>query len=194
MSQISVMEKQPDKIAWGIADDNTVNIMGNNILEGVRDDPEQVACYINYRADLEEETRLDLAAKKADTLEELAALIGVDPAVFVAEIEKYNACCAKGVDEDFGKDKASLVPIVKPPFYAVFLSRFNEGAEGGIVNDEFLRVLDTENKPIPGLYTAGDCCRGLLLMDESKGKFGEMPWAMASGYLTGIEAAGYISK
>ena len=55
-----------------------------------------------------------------------------------------------------------------------------------------LRVLDKEDKPIPGLYTAGDCCRGLLVTDESKGKFGEMPWAMASGYLVGMEAAKYI--
>jgi fumarate reductase flavoprotein subunit len=193
-SSPSIMEKLPNKIAWGIADDNTVTIMGTRVVDNVRDDPEQYLGYLNYREQLEEETQLDLAAKKANTLVELARLIGVPPGAFVNEIRKYNEFCVKGGDEDFGKDKAFLVPIVQPPFYALFLLRFNEGAEGGIVNDEFLRVLDTKNKPIPGLYTAGDCCRGLLLLDETHGKFGEMPWAMASGYLAGIEAARYISK
>jgi succinate dehydrogenase/fumarate reductase flavoprotein subunit len=194
MSRVSVMEEVPNKTAWGIVDINTATIMGERIIESVKHDPEHMAGYVTYREQLEEESRLDLAAKKADTLEELATLIGVDSAVFVAEIKKYNEFCARGVDEDFGKDKQFLVPIEKPPFYAVFLLRFNEGAEGGIVNDEFLRVLDKNNNPIPGLYTAGDCCRGLLLVDETHGKFGEMPWAMASGYLVGTEAAKYISE
>jgi len=194
MSTIGIMEEQPLKIGWAIADDNTANIAGKDYVDTVKDDPDQVAAFKNFRKELEAEAKLDLAAKKANTLEELAALIHVDSAIFVAEIKKYNEFCAKGVDKDFGKEKASLVPIVKPPFYALFLSRFNEGAEGGIVNDDCLRVLSTKNKPIPGLYTAGDCCRGLLLTDESKGKFGEMPWAMASGYVVGKEVAGYLSK
>jgi len=194
MSTIGIMEEQPDKIGWCIVDDITLGIMGDRVVANVQEDPEQKDAYVNYRDDLEEESKLDLAAKKADNLEELAKLINVEAKVLVAEIAKYNEFCAKGVDQDFGKDKGFMVPIEKPPFYALFLSRFNEGAEGGIVNDECLRVLDKDNKPIPGLYTAGDCCRGLLVTDESKGKFGEMPWAMASGYLVGMEAAKYINK
>ena len=37
-----------------------------------------------------------------------------------------------------------------------------------------LRVLDRNGKPFPGLYAAGDCCRGLLKESDEGGKFGEM--------------------
>lgn len=177
-SCLSIMENIPQKIAWGIVDDNTVDIMGRKIIEDVRNDPEQVAGYSNYREQLEAKTKLDLAAKKANTLEELAKLIGVPPAEFAAEIKKYIQYGAQGWDSDFVKEATSLIPIEKPPFFAVFLSSFNEGAEGGIVDDEFLRVIDNKDKPIAGLYTAGDCCCGLLLVEESTGEFGQMTWAM----------------
>ena len=79
------------------------------------------------------------------------------------------------------------------PFYALFLTRFNEGAEGGLVNDDNLRVLDREGTPFPGLYTAGDCCRGLIKTSDEGGKFGEMGWAMASGFLAAQEMADYTA-
>ena len=72
--------------------------------------------------------------------------------------------------------------MIKPPFYALLLTRFNEGAVGGIVNDDNLRVVKEDGQPFAGLYAVGDCCRGLSRPDDKGGKFGELPWAMASGY------------
>ena len=40
---------------------------------------------------------------------------------------------------------------------------------------------------------AGDCCTGVLKHDDERSKFGEMPWAMASGWLSAGEMADYLS-
>ncbi len=194
MSFMSIMEKLPRKVAYAIADDNTVSIMGERLVLSASEEPEVQKGYITYREQLDEEAKLDLAAKKAETIEELATLIGIDPDALAAEIRKYNEFCSNGIDADFGKDGSHLVPVKNPPYYAIFLTRFNEGAVGGIVNDENLRVLDKNNRPFEGLYTVGDCCKGLIKTDDAGGKFGEMPWAMASGYLAGYEAAAYLTK
>ena len=50
--------------------------------------------------------------------------------------------------------------MAKGPFYAVLLMRFNEGAEGGLVNDDNLRLVKQDGTPFSGIYVAGDCCRG----------------------------------
>ena len=41
--------------------------------------------------------------KRADTLEELAELIEVDPAELKATVERYNKLCKAGEDTDFFK-------------------------------------------------------------------------------------------
>lgn len=51
---------------------------------------------------------------QADTLEELAELIDVDPAAFTATVERYNEMCEKGVDEDFMKSPEYLIPVKNP--------------------------------------------------------------------------------
>lgn len=192
MDFMGIMESQPRRIAWAILDDEMVDIIGQRQVEQSAHDPELQKGFVPYRRQLEEEVTWDLAAHKADTLEELGKLIGVDPEVFAQEILQYNNYCASGHDPEFEKDPAKMWPIAKAPYYALFLFRFNEGAEGGLVNDDHLRVLNKEGKPIKGIYTAGDCCKGLLKKDDNGGKFGEMPWAMASGYMAGCEAAEFI--
>ena len=152
------------------------------------------ACMKPWREQLEEECSLfDIAAHKADTLEELAEKMGIPKENFVAQIMQYNADCAAGIDSQFGKPAQFMKPLVHPPFYALFLSRFNEGAEGGLVNDSNLRVLKQDGTAFIGLYAAGDCCRGLLKEDDQGGKFGEMGWALASGYLAAEEMSSFTT-
>ena len=52
---------------------------------------------------------------KADTLEELFEYLDVDAAAFKASIDRYNQQCAKGVDEDFGKDAQYMTPSTPRP-------------------------------------------------------------------------------
>ena len=93
---------------------------------------------------------------KADTLEELAGYVGMDPAVVKATVERYNELCAKGVDEDFQKNPANMIPI-EAPYYVLRLPQIcTDGYTGARINDK-AQVISTEGNPIPGLYAAGSC-------------------------------------
>ena len=88
----------------------------------------------------------------ADSLEDLAAQIDIDPAVLKATIEEYNRYCAQGHDELFAKDRRFLRPLVGPRFYAVRGRAVFLGTMGGIKVNERLEVLDKKDLAIPGLY------------------------------------------
>ena len=187
------MESQPNKVGWAVVDAPTLEKLGDDLVHGrVGGPPVDPACLFPWREQLEEECTRDLAAKKADTLEELAEKTGMDKAGLLAQTAEYNSFCRSGKDEQFGKPAPFLRPVEQGPFYALFLSRFNEGAEGGVLNDDELRVIRPDGTPFSGLYAAGDCCRGLLKTSDEGGKFGEMGWAMASGYLAAQEMADYL--
>ena len=103
----------------------------------------------------------------ADTLQELAAKIGVPSDRLAATVARFNAFVATGVDEDFGRgdeafDRAfsagasPLVSIDKPPFHAAAFGLSDLGTKGGLRTDTAARVLDRSGNPIPGLYAAGN--------------------------------------
>lgn len=103
----------------------------------------------------------------ADTLEELAAKIGVPGERLAATVKRFNGFAASGVDEDFGRgdeafDRAfsagasPLVPIDSPPYHAAAFGISDLGTKGGLRTDAAARVLDTSGHPIPGLYAAGN--------------------------------------
>jgi 3-oxosteroid 1-dehydrogenase len=116
----------------------------------------------------------DKLGVKADTLGELARLIGVDAAGLEETVARFNADAEKGVDPDFGrgtqpwsvwmcgdpnhKPNANLGPLVKPPFYAVELKRMGGTgiAAAGLMVDNQCRVVGWDDKPIDGLYAAGN--------------------------------------
>ena len=189
---MGTLEDQPDHYAWAICDADGLEVMGHALEERCRGS-ELAEIMGNWRADAEYECTLDLAAQKADTIEALADLLHTDSAALARTVSTYNSGCASGEDA-FGKSPDLLLPIRKPPFYAFYLGRFNEGAVGGIVNDDRLRLLDQNNRPFRGLYLAGDCCRGVLKKNDDRSKFGEMPWAMASGWLAAEEMAAFCAE
>lgn len=94
-------------------------------------------------------------AFKADSIEELARLAGIQEYPLKVTVEEYNAACAAGVDKEFGKKPEDMKPLVKAPFYAVKITPNTNGSFGGLVTDLETRVLNNDNQPIPGLYAAG---------------------------------------
>ena len=52
---------------------------------------------------------------KADTIEELAEKLGIPADNLKATVERYNELCAKGVDEDFGKEAYRMRPVAAAP-------------------------------------------------------------------------------
>jgi 3-oxosteroid 1-dehydrogenase len=111
--------------------------------------------------------------KRASSLPDLAAQCGIDPNQLTETVTRFNRFAASGVDEDFGRGKGaydrvnsgdpthtpnpSLGPIAQAPFYAVSLWPADVGTQGGLVVDEFARVLREDGMPIPGLYATGNC-------------------------------------
>ena len=98
------------------------------------------------------------AIVKADTLEELANKMGIDPQGLAATVEEYNQLCADGYDP-LGKGAAYLKPITTAPFYAAQYYPSSYGTLGGIKVNSNLEVLDQNDQVITGLYSAGtDSC------------------------------------
>ena len=104
-------------------------------------------------------------AVQADTLEELADLMGVPRENFIATIARYNELAEKGHDDDFGKRPEFMAPLVKPPFTAVKCGGSLLNAIGGLEVNTDLQVITQEREPIPGLYAIGNCMSGLYAID-----------------------------
>lgn len=105
--------------------------------------------------------------RTADTLAELAAVIGVPADALERTVARYNEMVADGADADFGRgdeayDRAfsqgasPLVPISQPPFHAAAFGLSDLGTKGGLRTDTHARVLGEDGAPIPGLYAAGN--------------------------------------
>ena len=160
-------------------------------------DPAALASKKNYRREINLEASGGFGVRKAWTIEGLAEKINVNPAIFAEEIRKFNEEA-----EELQKNPPAPMPgpfpgpmvpdkIEKAPFYAVYGGRFSESASGGIVTDTNLVVKKEDGSTVPGLWAVGDSCKGLFQKDDRGGKFGEMPWAMASGFMAGNYAADF---
>ena len=95
----------------------------------------------------------------ADSVEELAEAMGVDPVNLRETVDQYNKFCDQNFDDDFGKDRNYLHPLRGKKFYAMRYSNHAYGSLGGIKIDHKLRAITEDYKVIPGLYGAGtDVC------------------------------------
>lgn len=97
----------------------------------------------------------------ADTIEQLAEYIGVEPAALTATVEQYNKVCAEGYDSDFAKDPRFLNAVAKAPFYAHVTTPslgFALVTTGGFVTTNDQQVLNDDYQPIEGLYASGNTC------------------------------------
>lgn len=92
----------------------------------------------------------------ADTLEELADKMGVNKENFVSTIKHWNEMCDKGVDEDFNYPGQYMHKIDTAPFYATREMAEALCTAGGLQITPDSEVLDTNNKPIAGLYAIGN--------------------------------------
>ncbi len=94
---------------------------------------------------------------KADTIEELAQKLGLPEDTFAATVQHYNEMAEKGEDEDYGKEGYRMSTLSQAPFYGVRqCGGYLICTMDGIQIDDNMHALDTESKPIPGLYVIGD--------------------------------------
>lgn len=122
---------------------------------------------------------------KADTIEELAEAMGVDPQALSASVEKYNTACASGVDEEFGKAASNLVPIDAAPYYAVRVYVCTGGTIAGVKTNLDYQVVREDGSVIEGLYAGGETSnREMYAYAYSSGS--GVGYALASGRQIGI--------
>lgn len=93
----------------------------------------------------------------ADTIEELAEKVGIDPQALAETVETYNEYARAGSDPDFGRVSFNEdSPVETAPFYASPNTWAAHITMGGVVIDEGYRVLNEDGEPIEGLYAAGE--------------------------------------
>lgn len=105
------------------------------------------------------------------TVAGLARRIGLPPSVLDETVARFNLFAQNGVDDDFarGSDEYDqffalpeaernpcLIPIEKAPFHAVQIGLGDIGTKGGLVTNADGQVLDTDDRPIEGLYASGN--------------------------------------
>ncbi len=97
---------------------------------------------------------------RADTIEDLAKQINIDPKILRETHDTFNSYVESGVDKDFDR-KLFGDKIDKAPFYASPRMPTVHHTMGGIQIDEKARVIDRDGKIIPGLYAAGEVTGGI---------------------------------
>lgn len=108
----------------------------------------------------------------ADTIEDLAAKLGIDPETLAATVAEFNASITDAPFDPAVKDgRAARVDPPKsnwalaldtPPFYAYPVACGITFTFGGVHVDSRARVLDESGSPLAGLYAAGELVGGLF--------------------------------
>ncbi|HEX6008303.1 MAG TPA: FAD-dependent tricarballylate dehydrogenase TcuA [Burkholderiales bacterium] len=139
---------------------------------------------------------------QADTLEELVARMeDVEPEQFLKTVQQYNAAITREVPFnpnvkdgrrtvglEVNKSNWALV-LEKPPFVAYAVTCGITFTFGGLKIDTTAQVLDMADRPIPGLYAAGELVGGLFYYNYP-GSSGLMAGAVF-GRIAGREAAAH---
>jgi len=98
-------------------------------------------------------------AYKADTLEDLAKQIGVEPANLVKAVEAFNAS-VDGAKDEFGRT-LFMDKLDTAPFYAGKRVPTVHHTMGGIKITPETRVVDQNGEIIKGLFAAGEVTGGI---------------------------------
>jgi succinate dehydrogenase/fumarate reductase flavoprotein subunit len=114
----------------------------------------------------------------ADTIEQLAQQLNIDPGQLRETVDRMNQYAQTGRDPEFGRGSTvyqnhngdasagganpNLGRIATAPFYAVRLYPSDIGTSSGLVTDEVARVLDAGNQPIAGLYACGNDMQSIM--------------------------------
>ena len=141
--------------------------------------------------------------KIADTIEELAHHLKIEPVTLKATVDRFNAFVAQNRDEDFHrgaraydrwlgdplhKPSETLGSISEPPLYALPVYPGDVGTYGGVVTDEYARVLRPGGSVISGLYATG-VSTASVMGGIYPGAGGSVGPAFTFGYIAAQHAA-----
>jgi tricarballylate dehydrogenase len=167
--------RQPQRAAFQIFDQKTVNI-------------------------LREEYRIRQVTKaEANTIEELAQQLDIDPEGLARTVREFNDVPFNPAILD-GKSTQGItpqksnwaIPIDSPPYVGFGVTCGITFTFGGLRVDTRAKVLDTSDRPIPGLFAAGELVGGLFYHNYPGGS-GLMSGSVF-GKTAGDSAAVYLAE
>jgi succinate dehydrogenase/fumarate reductase flavoprotein subunit len=148
---------------------------------------------------------------QGDTLEELAALAGIDATGLVATADRFNQMVRDGRDDDFHRGEntydnyymwgdtdfeppyRTLGLIDQGPYYAVKMEAGALGTAGGPKTNADGQVVDWNGDPIPGLYAAGNAMAAVL-GEAYGGAGGTLGPGLTFGYIAGRHLGTHMSN
>jgi succinate dehydrogenase/fumarate reductase flavoprotein subunit len=142
-----------------------------------------------YAYDWSEDNTKELELKilrRANSIEQLAAEIEVDPLALKSSIERWNALCDRGVDEDYGRPAGTMMKIDQPPYVFGQVWPTVSNTHGGPVHNANQQIIDIAGQPIPRLYAAGELGSSFGHLYLSGGNIAE---CFVTGWVAGREAA-----
>jgi 3-oxosteroid 1-dehydrogenase len=140
-----------------------------------------------------------------DTLDGLAAQAGIDGVGLLETVQRWNTFVASGRDRDFGRGDSlydrfhgdpkaphpNLGSIEQPPYYACPVYLGAVGTSGGPRIDVEGQVQHVRDRPIPGLYGAGN----VVASPAGPAYFGggtTIGMALVWGHIAGAGAASFV--
>ncbi|MDZ7897565.1 MAG: FAD-dependent oxidoreductase [Arcicella sp.] len=141
-----IVNQQSNRRFWLIFDEKALN-SGASIIPQLS--VEQI----------KEETTREKAFWQADSVEELAQKMGLNPDKLSETVNRFNDLCDSKNDEDFGRDLTDsemVFPIKNAPFYGILTYAYSLISFGGLAINDKLEVLNKNEEPIKGLYAAGE--------------------------------------
>jgi fumarate reductase flavoprotein subunit len=191
----NVMSKQPGGYCYRIFDEETkIRLVQQGGINVGNYSPSRLPL-----TKLNDEIKKEIEKKSpyvfmADSLKELADVMGVKREIFARTVEQYNGFCAKGHDDQFAKHREHLQPVKTPRFYAFKCYTDFLCTLGGIKINDKTEVLDANEKVIAGLYAVGCDAGGMYgdSYDIIASGIGSS-FALNSGRIAGENAAGYAA-
>lgn len=98
---------------------------------------------------------------EADTIEELAEKLEIDPATLKETLDNWNKAVADQNDPEFGRTTAMDADLSVAPYYAIKIAPGIHHTMGGVKINTDAEVIDTDGNVIPGLFAAGEVTGGV---------------------------------
>ncbi len=132
-------------------------------------------------------------AFRANTLEELAAQIGVDEATFMKTCEAYNAEKGTRINEMFGAYSPIEDDVVTAPFYAIKTYGNVLSTLYGFKLDNDLHIVNKAGEAIPNVFAAGEVAMGNFFFEKYMYSGNAVTCAIMSGTMAGDRAVAELN-
>jgi len=128
---------------------------------------------------------------KYSNAKEAAEKLGFEASTFIKTIEEYNSAAGGQQADAFGKTFFPVTFTTEEPLYLLYITPSIHYTMGGLEIDDKARVLSsTTNKPITGLFAAGEVTGGLHGANRLAGN--SLLECVVFGRIAGVQAAGEV--